>query len=192
MGVRARIAVPREVLRRGQDPTQTSAPDVRATEPRHLGGRLPERPGVDHRILGIRVHIQDGGEIQVHPNRPGLTGRDLCKLLDQRLVPDRPQRHGRRKARSATLWQQRRERVSMVDPHSRTAVLEIGRHEDRYLGLFLEGVQLCDVRMGCSDRDGHSPDSEPHPPERLFELGISVSCVCAGKPGKDELAHRLL
>ena len=69
------VAVPREVLRAGRDSG--------ALEPTHEGGHVardelrvaPERADTNDRVVGVRVHVRDRGEIEVDA-RGGQLGAD--------------------------------------------------------------------------------------------------------------------
>ena len=85
MRVLGGVAVTREVLRAGCD--------ARSLEPAHEGGHVPrrqlpvraERADADDRVLGVRVHVRDRREVDVHADRRQLGShrrRDLLRQLD--------------------------------------------------------------------------------------------------------------
>ena len=67
--------------------------DVRRSEPADERRVLAKRSRVDDRIARVVVDVDDGGEVDVHADRPRLLSGDTARLARQPLVARRPERH---------------------------------------------------------------------------------------------------
>ena len=186
------VPVSREVLRRGEHTALVCPLDVRGPQPGHGGRVLTEGARVDNGVVGVRVDVQHGSEVQVDADRLRLDRRDAPVLPDEALVPDGSEGHGGRKAGSTALRQHGRQGVGVVDPHPRPAVLEVRGDQERDPGPGLELVDLRRVRVRQPDGQVDAPDLVVlDPPGPLEELGAAGRRVRAGQPLDDELSHLL-
>ncbi len=106
-----------------------------------------ERPGVDDRIRRIVVHVGDGSERQVNPDRSPFECGDPAHLIGGRVAAGRAYAHIGRQRRTA-------------DQTDRRAAFEIGRDEQRKLGERLKSVELGRHVQRRADRDDEAADVE--------------------------------
>jgi len=138
-----RVAVAGEMLGRGDHPVLLDAPDEGVGDAADEGRIGADGPGVDDRIVGIDVDVDDRGVGHVDAHGPALEGRGPADLVGQLLGAGRAEGH------------ERREERRVRDPVGRSP-LEIGGHEQRHQGPLLEGVgelgRLVDAGRGEQDQ----------------------------------------
>ncbi len=75
------IAVAREMLQRRQHAARREPLGIRAGQLAHPHRILTERPGIDHRVARVVVHIGHRGEVDMHPDGAGLGRGDPARLV---------------------------------------------------------------------------------------------------------------
>ena len=131
------VPVAGEVLAGRIRPAFSGATNERRTQARDQFGIGSERSARDDRVVGVVVHVEHRREEQVHAARACLDGCDTPVFVREALVTDRAERHRRRERGATALRQHGRQRVRAVDAHARSAVLEVGGHQQRDLGACL-------------------------------------------------------
>ena len=127
------VTVAGEVLAGGICPALLGATNERGAQARDQLGIGAEGSARDDRVVGVVVHVEHRREEQVHAARACLDGCDTPIFVREALVTDRAERHRRRKLGATALRQHGRQRVRAVDAHARSAVLEVGGHQQRNL-----------------------------------------------------------
>ena len=190
--VGAGVTVTWKVLRRGEHAALSRALDVRRPQPRHRLRVLAEGTGVDDGVLGIRVDVENRGEVQVHAESARLHRRDAPVFVGEGRIADGPEGHRGREAGATALGEQGGKRVGVVDAHPRAAVLEVRGDQQRNAGGILEPVQERSVGVGQADRDDDPSDPVlRHPSLQRAEACVARRGVPAGDPGNHELRNAL-
>ena len=122
------VAVSWKVFGRRQNMHVLQAVGVRLAQPRHPWHRLPKTPTPNHRVERIGIHIDDRGEIDMHPRGAEALADHLPKQPDQFRVARRTQRHGPG------------ERARAVQTHAQ-APFGVRGHHERHASFLLQTLQ---------------------------------------------------
>jgi len=177
VGVHLGVAMPGEVLRHGEQPARPRAVDERRHPVRHRQRVRAVRPGVDHRVERVDVHVRHGRERHVHARGPGLLGRDPARLEGEGRRARRGQRHVHREDRGA------------LEPGAR-APLQVRGDQERDPGRPLELVQPLRRLPGIADADEQPADPLLRD-ERPGAPRLRAVQRAAGDPGHHHLRHLL-
>ena len=118
VAVHVGIAVPGEVLRRGNDTTVLQATHISDCFARHVLAVLTEAAVVDDRVRRVVVHVGHWAEAHVHAKALHLTCDLAAHAFDERVVRECAERHLLREAHAA------------VQPHGQTP-LQVHSDEQR-------------------------------------------------------------
>ena len=95
MRVGVRIAVAGKMFRAGQHVLALHSADERAHVTADLLRIFAEAARVDHRIVGIDIHISDGRQDVIDAQRARLARHHSTLLFRERRIAGRGDRHGR-------------------------------------------------------------------------------------------------
>ena len=140
MRIHVGVAVPGEVLRRGDRAADLRAAHERRREPRDPLRVLTERASVDDGVRRVVVDVHGRGEVDLNPDGARLLPDDLRDVV-RILVPARGgDRHRARKDGCAPCFEQVvREHAALETSESR---LEVGRRQQRHARQPLHVVDL--------------------------------------------------
>ena len=168
------VAVAGEVLGGGEHVLVLHALHVGQALGRHIVFVFAKRAVVDHRVVGVVVHVDHRGEVGVHAHPFEVAGHLLPHFVEQLGVADGSERHLIGVAHRA------------VEPHP-YAPLGIHRHKQRHFRGILQAVE----QSGLSPR----PALKHHQSAHLvladeFEQRLHVRLVLVGVGAQhEELRH---
>jgi hypothetical protein len=175
------VAVPREMLGRGEQAAFACATDKGGDEAADHGRVLAVRADVDDGVAGVVVDVDDRGEAPVDAERSTLAGRHHAGEVRVRFRSRGPDRHRVGNGHDAAADAERH------------AALHVGGDDQRHRRRILESVQQRRERLDLGLERDHAADLQPADlVEQRAMLRRAAIAVQAKRADADHLADLFL